>query len=94
MLLLGSIISFPLRPNGGPAAIFSAGIRAHYDAAPAMQGLKRFIVGVLRLLPHGESSFFSLVGILFVFGLVASPNSRREGDPFRLSDAAMSWYSF
>jgi moderate conductance mechanosensitive channel len=58
---------------------FSAGIRAHYDAAPVMQGLRRFIIGVLRSLPEFLGIvIFSLVGgLLFVFVLM--PLSHPQG---------------
>ena len=57
---------------------FSAGIRAHYDAAPAMQGLKRFIIGVLRVLPEllGIVIFSLVGGLLFVFVLMPFSDSQ------------------
>ena len=43
--------------------------RVLYEAAPAMQGLNRFIVGVLRLMPEflGVVIFILVGGLLFVF---------------------------
>ena len=57
----------------------SAGIRAHYETAPVMQGLRRFIIGMLRLLPEFLGIvIFSLVGgLLFVFVLM--PFSHPQG---------------
>jgi small-conductance mechanosensitive channel len=58
---------------------FSAGVRAHYEAAPAMQGLRRFIIGVLRLLPEFLGIvIFSLVSVL-LFIFVMMPMSDAQG---------------
>jgi moderate conductance mechanosensitive channel len=78
LLVLSAIIGLSLAAEWAWWRL-SAGVRAHYDAAPAMQGLMRFSTGVLRLLPEFLGiSIFSLVGgILFVFVLL--PVSGAQG---------------
>ena len=52
--------------------------RVHYEAAPAMKGLNRFIVGVLRLMPEflGVVIFILVGGLLFVFIMIPMFDAR------------------